>query len=287
MGARSVLALLGLGLALLGSSFHTAPMFNDDVLVWVNQHPVTAKQMAFVTRRLEQGSVDALSAESRQRILELLIDEELLLQRALSLGISREDPGLQEQLVQAVIDRVVTNFLSAPVDEQALLAFYRQHRSVFESPRRVAVSALRFPTLEDAKRTRLSLLATGQPLADTALLSYLPSSPLPAHMLRRYLGITLANMAMELDAGEVTDPVPRLDGFYLVHVRHVKPAFVPEFEAVKEEVKAEYLRRGRDKALEKTLATLWISANVDINRNVIGPLELTDQAGILSRLDSR
>ena len=280
IGLRCVLASAGLAVALLGSSLFKAPLQNTDLLVRVNQQPITAKEMDFVVQRLGKTSLDELSAESRKALLQLLIDEELLLQRAESLGIYREDPGLRKQLVQAVITRVVTEFLSASVSEQQLRAFYRQHRGVFESPKRLAVSALRFSTLADAEKARLTLLASDQrsvtdgPIKN-ALLTHVPSALLPAHMLRRYLGISLAAMALELGAGEVTVPTSRADGYYLVSVRQVQPASIPEFEQVKPEVRAEYLRRGRDLALEKTLATLWASSDVKINRRLTGPRVLT------------
>jgi len=281
IGLRCVLASAGLALALLGSSLFKAPLQNTDLLVRVNQQSITAKHMDFVVQRLGKTSLDELSAKSQKALLQLLIDEELLLQRAESLGIYREDPGLRKQLVQAVITRVVTEFLSASVSEQQLMAFYRQHRGVFESPKRLAVSALRFSTLADAEQARLTLLAGDQrsvtdgPIKN-ALLTHVPSALLPAHMLRRYLGTSLAAMALELGSGEVTVPTSRADGFYLVYVRHVQPASIPEFEQVKQEVRAEYLRRGRDLALEKTLATLWASSDVKINRRLIGPRVLTD-----------
>jgi hypothetical protein len=281
--ARSVLALMGLGLALLGSHFLKPPMLNEDVLVWVNHQPITLQDLSFSVKRLTQTSGDSLNTKSLQAILELLIDEELLLQRIESLEIQREDPGLKKQLVHAVIDKVVTDFLKTPVEDQQLLTFYRQHQMVFENSKRVAVTAFRFALLTEAQQARRSLLVSERPLNSihTALLSHLPSSPLPAHMLRRYLGTTLASMVLELDQNDVTDLFHRPDGYYLVQVKHVIPAFVPEFEVIKKEVKAEYLRRGRDEALEKMLAILWVGANIDVNQSLIDPSLLSDKAELL------
>jgi parvulin-like peptidyl-prolyl isomerase len=88
-------------------------------------------------------------------------------------------------------------------------------------------------------------------------------------------------MVLELDQNEVTDLFHRPDGYYLVQVKHVTPAFVPEFEVIKKEVKAEYLRRGRDEALEKMLAMLWVRANIDVNQSLIDPSLLSDKAEFL------
>ena len=79
---RLALALLGLALALFGTGSMLPPHEDDEVLVWVNHQPVTAEQLAFAEERLTGGSSDKLSATQRRSIINLLIDQELLLQRA-------------------------------------------------------------------------------------------------------------------------------------------------------------------------------------------------------------
>ena len=285
-GARGLLALLGLTLALLGSGPLEPRVQADNVLVWVNQHPVTSEHLAFVAQRLTNVSADDLSEQQRQSILELLVDEELLLQRAETLGMYGVDPGIRKALVQAVIDGVVEDFLATSVDVQQLRRFYRQHRAVFERPMRVAVEVLRFRNPQDLERAKKALLANAdfadiRNAADAEIVSHLPSSPLPAHMLRRYLGSTLTDIALTLDEGEVSDPVQRSDGVYLLRARVVTPAVVPSFDEVRAEVEAEYRHRGRDRALEEKLLKLRKKADIDFNPSVNDDLLLTAERGPL------
>jgi len=284
-GGRGLLALLGLALALLGSSPLEPPVQADNVLVWVNQDPVTAEQLAFVAQRLADASPDSLSAKQRKSILNLLVDEELLLQRAETLGMYGADPGIRKALVHAAIDQVVADFLANSVDVQQLRLFHRQHRAVFERPMRVAVEVLRFANLQDAERSHAALLAGADVsdignAVDAKILSHLPSSSLPAHMLRRYLGSTLTDIALTLDQGEVSDPVQRSDGVYLLRARVVKPAEVPDFDEVRAQVESEYRRRGRDEALENRLVDLWKKADIDLNPEVAGGLVVAGNRGI-------
>ena len=178
----------------------------------------------------------------------------------------------------------MADFLANSVDVQQLRLFYRQHRAVFERPMRVAVEVLRLADLQDAKRAHAALLA-GADFADvsnavdTKILSHLPSSSLPSHMLRRYLGSTLTDIALTLDQGEVSDPIQRSDGVYLLRARVVKPAVAPDFDEVRTEVEGEYRRRGRDRALEKTLLKLWKKADIDFNPSVNGGRVLTARRG--------
>jgi hypothetical protein len=289
---RGVLAITGLFLALLGPALTKAPALHDDVLVRINHHPITVVDLAQVTQRLESVSETIIGIEAGRRLLELLVDEELLLQYAESMDIFQKDPGLRKLMAHAVIDEIVMDFLDDAVSESALLAFYSRHRVVFERPKTVAVSVVRFSSLADAEQARVRMLGGEQISAldnrvNTEMLSHLPSSLLPAQGLIRYLGPTLTSMALKLDQGEVTDPVSLGDGFYLAQVRATKPVYVPDFESVKKLVKVEYLRRGRDDALIKTLGSLWAGAKVDINRNLVGSLVLTDQRKILSNVDTQ
>ncbi len=284
IGGRCLLALLGLMLALLGSWPLKATVEADDVLVWVNERPITAEQLALVAHRLTKTSPERLNAEQRQLLLDLLVDEELLLQRAETLGMYDADPAIRKALVQAVIDRVVAEFLSRPVGAQQLRHFYQKHQAVFENPMRMAVEALRFHHQRDAERARAALLggadfAELSNATDGELLTRLPSSPLPAHVLRRYLGATLTDVALTLDQGEVSKPVRRSDGIYLLQARVVIPAEVRDFDAVREEVESEYLRRGRDRALEVVLGDLWTKADVDLDPRVTAGLVLMAEPG--------
>ena len=272
---RIVLAMSGLVLALFGS--HLIPVFHssNDVLVWVNRQPVTAQQLAFAERRLLGESGNSLTATERKSVIELLIDEELMLQRAHSTGTFAADPTVRKAIVQAVIDKTVADFQSQPVSSQQLRRFYQQHQSVFERPARVAVQALRFETPGDAQQAYSALLAgarfdeVGQVPAASAI-AHLPSSPLPMHMLRRYLGTSLTEVALTLQEGDVSEPVLRPDGVYLLRARSVQRAGVQMFDQVRDRVEAEYDFRGRESALERAVARLWTRADIEINDRVAG-----------------
>lgn len=283
---RGLLALVGLAVALLGSSPFKSDFKSSseptNVLVWVNQQPITLKQVNFAAQRLTGGSPDSLSSEQLRTITQLLIDEELLLQRAETLGFQDADPGTRKALVQAVIDQVVKGFLAKPVNEQQLIQFYRQHQTVFERPLRVAVDVLRLANLQDAERAHALLLA-GSDFADvsssagTASFFQLPRSPLPAHMLRRYLGSALTDVVLSLNQGDISDPIIRPGGVYLLRANIVQLGWVPPFREVRLDVESEYRRRGRDQALDTTLANLWKTADIDTNPLVKDGLPLTVQ----------
>lgn len=279
---RLVVAVLGLLLALFGARLIPGLHSSDNVLVWVNQQPVTTGQLAFAEQRLMSESGDSLTATERKSVIEMLIDQELLLQRALSTGTFAVDPAVRKTIVQAVIDKTVADFQSRPVSSQQLKRFYQMHLGVFERPARIAIEALRFEDHSEASEAYSALLAgarfdeVGRTPAATPI-AHLPSSPLPMHMLRRYLGNSLTEVAMTLPEGQVSEPVVRPDGVYLLMARTVQRAEIPAYGQVRDRVEAEYDFRGRESALEDAVAQLWTQADIEINTQVAGAYKVPEK----------
>ena len=257
---RSLIALAGLSIALIGSDldFQSIPAA-DNVLVSVNQQPITVQQLNFAAQRITGSSAEKLDEEQKNTIVKMLIDEELLLQRAELLGIASADPGIRKALARAVISQTVTEFLDRPIDEQQLQTFYLEHRALFAQPLRLELQAYKFERMEQAQQAFASAeIPAHQP-------SLLPASALPAHMLRRYLGNPLADIALTLTEGETTAPIQRPDGIYLLHLIAKQPEQISPLTEVRPQVEAEYRRRGRDMALQTRLVTLRQQAQITVD----------------------
>ena len=259
---RALIALAGLSIALIGSDLDLkSKSAADNVLVSVNQQPITVQKLNFAAQRITGSSAEKLNAEQKNTIVKLLIDEELLLQRAELLGIASADPGIRKALARAVISQTVTEFLDRPIDEQQLQTFYLEYRALFAQPLRLELQAYKFERMEQAQQA----FASAEIPADQR--SLLPASALPAHMLRRYLGNPLADIALNLTEGETTAPIQRPDGIYLLHLIAKQPEQISALTEVRPQVEAEYRRRGRDMALQMRLVTLHQQAQITINHD--------------------
>jgi len=259
---RALIALAGLSIALIGSDLDFKSIAaTDNVLVSVNQQPITVQQLNFAAQRLTGSSADTLDTDQKNTIVNLLIDEELLLQRAELLGIASADPGIRKALARAVISRTVIEFLDRPIDEQQLHTFYLEHRALFSQPLRLELQAYQFEHLEQAQQA----FASAEIPAEQR--SLLPASALPAHMLRRYLGNPLADIALTLAPGETSMPIQRPDGVYLLHLTAKQPERLSPLTEVHPQVEAEYRRRGRDMALQTRLVTLRQQAQITVDRD--------------------
>ena len=259
---RGLMALAGLAIALLSSGLNI-PSFSEnyDTLVSINQQPITLQQLNFASQRLTGTPADTLTPKQKNTIVTLLIDEELLLQRAELLGIAGTDPGVRKALARAVINQAVANVLTQPISPEQLEAFYRDHQTLFVQPLRMTLQAYRYTSLKEAQLA----LAAAAPFQNRA--SLLPLSPMPLHMLRRYLGSALTDSALLLRAGQTSAPIMRPEAVYLLRMIAVQAEKILPLSEVQLQVEAEYRRRGRDTALDTILRELRQQAQITVASN--------------------
>jgi hypothetical protein len=279
---RASIGLLGLLLLLVGSNtqlnWRNQPI---DTVVLVNQQPVTESALKFARQRSDRFMIDVPVQDRDKQLLQRLIDDELILQRAEELGILRADPGIRKLLARSAINTVVRESQALLIKEPQLIAFYNNHQAVFQKPQRITLQAAQFDDLEMANISRNAVLL-GDSLKKTVSLVGgkilpIPVSPLPKHMLIRYLGISLTDLALGLSATQISQPILQGDNIYLLHVVENQPATLMSFEQVRETVMTELISRQRRDSLTMTLEELKQTASIQLNLSLLGQLASTDK----------
>tara|TARA_B100000767_G_scaffold68951_1_gene65560 strand:- start:914 stop:1789 length:876 start_codon:yes stop_codon:yes gene_type:complete len=279
---RAFIGLLGLLLLLVGSNtqinWQNQPI---DTVVLVNQQPVTESALQVARQRSGRFMVDVPVQDRDKQLLQRLIDDELILQRAEELGILQADPGIRKLLARSAINTVVRESQALLIKEPELIAFYNDHQAVFQQPQRIKLQAAQFDDLEMANISRNAVLL-GDSLKKTVSLGGgkilpIPVSPLPKHMLIRYLGISLTDLALELSATQISQPIVQGDNIYLLQVIENQPAILMPFEQVRETVMTELISRQRRDSLTTTLEELKQTASIQLNLSLLGQLASTDK----------
>lgn len=279
---RASIGLLGLLLLLVGSNtqinWRNQPI---DTVVLVNQQPVTESALKFARQRSGRFMIDVPVQDRDKQLLQRLIDDELILQRAEELGILRADPGIRKLLARSAINTVVRESQALLIKEPQLIAFYNNHQAVFQKPQRITLQAAQFDDLEMANISRNAVLL-GDSLKKTVSLVGgkilpIPVSPLPKHMLIRYLGISLTDLALGLSATQISQPILQGDNIYLLHVVENQPATLMPFEQVRETVMTELISRQRRDSLTTTLEELKQTTSIQLNLSLLGQLASTDK----------
>lgn len=237
-----------------------------------------------------------------ERTLQDLVDEELILQEARRLGVkpaaeevnarfkaiadsykgekemetALKGIGYSSRALRALIERQLsireTAIKSAGIavgDEQAKL-FYDANREALARPESVRLRQF-FTTVRADAEDALRLLNTG---ADFATLAMLKASD---ENLKRtggelgYInrGVLIPELEKEVFAltpGKYTGVIQTGAGFSIFKSEDYRPRAVPEFEAVKEELKTLILNQAVTQATRDLTARLRQSAKIDVKR---------------------
>ena len=273
---RGIFAIAGLILVLVGSNTQIEHRnYPAHTLVLVNQKPITKATLTVARQRSS-----ALTNDIQQQdplLIQRLIDDELILQRAESLGVLEADPGIRKLLARSTINKINTESQSLVISESQLRDFYDNHQAVFQTPARFAVQAARFLTAEEAMTARSQILAGSRlsetvSSADGAVLMKMPRSLLPTHMLRRYLGTGLTDAILQLDQERLSPPIAQDGGLYLLHLLKQQPSQVIPFQQAQSDIITEFRSRQRQRALSEALALYEERADIRLNSSLLEQL---------------
>lgn len=277
LGAVGGAGLAAWGLLGNGAAARDAPP--EGAVASVNGIAVTEDAFAGLAAAVAaERRETSLDAAERRRLLDRLVDEELLLQRGLELDLPRLDRTARRAVVSAVVGAVTADAETDEPDDTALQAFFAQERERFRSAGRVEVEVLLAgvgpPRGEpDAVAQRRAVeaaarLRSGQSLADVrAALGDPIGSPPPAgeislDELRAAFGPSAAKAVDALAPGGTSDPVRGAAGYLVLRLVRRAPGEIPPFEAIRAQVRAAYLRSAGERALADYLDELRADAEV-------------------------
>lgn len=274
-GSVALLVLgAGLGVVLAAAGLVTsgrrAPLAAENAVARVNGEPIRIEDYQQVLNAVAQDKRDPPEAADRARILDRLIDEELLVQRGLELDLPRRDSKVRKDLTAAVIEAAAAEAGDREPSDDELQRFYDARRDFFTAPGRLRVrqvfcrvaGATDTPAAFERAREAMRRLRAAEDFAtvrdalgDPEILP-VPDALLPLPKLVEYVGPTAAHAALSLDAGAVSEPVRSGAGFHVLQMVAREPDSVPEFTAIRSQVAAELRREASERAVRDYLDAL-------------------------------
>lgn len=180
-----------------------------------------------------------LTEEDREAILQRLVDEALLLQHGLDMGLVERVPRLRGQLVSEVMQGAIEARQDS-VDERELARFHSEHMGLFQPPAQLQVQVWQL----------------GQDGAMTPFQPPVPEALMPPGRLSGYIGPTLTREAVTLAESARSEPIRMNDKNYVIEMVSRQEAPVLPFSAVREEVLNEWRRRNDEAAVRGLLEEL-------------------------------
>jgi hypothetical protein len=265
-----VLLVVGAGLGtLLAAAGLSAPgegRLPPGVVALVNGELIREEDYARALDAIAADTRASLGEDDRRHALDRLIEEELLVQRGLALGLARYDRRVRADLTQTVIDGIVSPAGDREPSDAELQQFYDANRDFFAGPGRlrvrqvfVRVTAPSDPAALARAEQAAERLRKGESLASVQAalgdppLSPLPDAPLPPAKLRDYLGPTALRAALDLGPGEVSDPVRSGTGYHVLQAVERQTDSAPALADIRPQVVTEWRRHAGEQALRAYL----------------------------------
>jgi len=268
--------VLGLALGLLGVLVSVltpslAMTGDPQVVAVVNGNPVTREKYLAYLQALSADKKDPIGSEDSEYILQRMIEEELLVQRGVEVGLLDSDKRSRAAVVNAMISMTTTAAEAKAPGEEELAEFFQDNLDYFTATSRLRVRQMSVKGGESSQRARQAYqrLVAGDDFhtvnreLGTEVALSVPDSLLPPAKLREYLGPSLTLMLIQQQAGFVSKPQALGSGYRIVQLVENEISEPPELETVREQVEAEYVRRAGDQALRDYLE--WLKQRADIS----------------------
>ena len=227
-----------------------------------------------ISREAADRAVQALSNDKRNPVtaadetgaLEHLIEEELLVQRGVALGLAETDLAARKAIVQSVLQLAIAERAGEAPSVAELRRFYTDNAGMFAPAGRVRASLVfvkrdpAAPARIAAARRALAAGASTAGLGDEQAI-VLPKALLGPTELRTYLGAALAASAMKGRVGDVI-VTEEEDGWRLLRIDAAKPPVAARYEDVADDVRAEWDRRADEAAVRAYIERLKRRARI-------------------------
>ena len=280
------LLLLGALAGLLIAALSALPsqrrnMDDSGAIAKINDRHIDRASFATAYQALLSDKSKAPSEADRKLVLDRLIEEELLVQRGMEIGLLDGDASVRKAVANAVIEFVMTQNGQTEFSEDALRNYYAANKHLFTPADRLQVERI-FVRRVDARGTPIgddesllrrldavrAALLKGEAFADVKtrlgdeLLPDLPRAMLPRRKMYDYLGPDLTEKAGRLPEGGISDAIAAGEGWHFLHIVRQQPSAPPAFEDIRPQI-VDALRRSSDDAALRAYLS-WLKSRADI-----------------------
>jgi parvulin-like peptidyl-prolyl isomerase len=232
----------------------------DQAIARVGEKEISRQRFEEIIKIFDDQSNSELTLEKKNLIRDRLIDEELLIQRAIELDLVRNDSLVKGNVIQTMFQYIInSNELPEP-SEAELREYLIKEKDYFSSGKRYKLKNYTFRNFNDAETARNSLALNNfedfLKHVETENTIDLPNVFLTPQKIRDYLGPKALEELPNLDKG----------GFSKIFEINQIPSIIicidilldnsPKFEEIVEQIKNKFIRDREDNLVKEYIENL-------------------------------
>lgn len=262
LGAVAGLIIAGYGLLRQVKVSSDLP---DSAVARVNDALISRDNYERALARLARESANTQPPESDSWTLERLIDEELLVQRGLELGMAQSDSAVRTAIINSLIASVTAEADAASPTDEELEQHLADNADRFSFIERVAVEGWQTDDESVAQGFATSLRDSGEAVITDAIRAIpdLPAALMPIQTLADYLGPGVATATTEMPVGS-SAVFARRGQWIVVRILRKESAVVTDLSSIRNQVIIDYRRTLADETLQEYLDDLRDKAKIDV-----------------------
>src|SRR5271170_6093198 len=148
MGCGALLGLLMAGYSLFTARGTSTLIVPPEDVALVNQQPISRVDYLQQLQTLYGVDLQHATATQRRTVLDVMIREELFVQRGMELDVASTDPDVRAAMVNAVEQEIAADATTAQPTDAQLRSYYLAHQARYASEGSMTVGDYVFPLSE-------------------------------------------------------------------------------------------------------------------------------------------
>jgi hypothetical protein len=232
----------------------------DNALARVNDQIISRENYDRAVARMGAG---VRSETDNARVLQRLVDDELLVQRGLELGMAQSDISVRDAIINSLIASVTAEADAASPSDAELEQYLEDNAIRFSYVARMAVAAWQSDAEEVAQSFVTALRDDGSVTVSDAIgpVPDLPAGLQPVEQLRDYLGPGITAAAADMPTGS-SAVFARRGRWMVLQVLEKESSAVTDLSSIRNRVLLDYRRSLAERSLREYLDDLRRRADV-------------------------
>ena len=243
----------------------SADALPDNAIARVNETIISRENYQRNLVRVSSSNGEPPTTEEQARLIDGLINEELLLQRGIELGMAESDSAVRTAIIDSLVASITAEADAADPSEQVLEQHLRDNSQRFSYVARISVDGWQTDdeTLEQTFASDLRDTPEMPSIDGIDAIPDLPAGLIPVETLGDHLGPGIAAAAANMPV-ESSAVFARRGRWVIVRVTHAESAVITDLRSISNQVLLHYRRELADALLNTYINDLRSRADIEV-----------------------